>query len=86
MGLDPSATMLAYARRRSGADAVSWFLGDSSSIPPGGFDYAVMTGNVAQHVPENDWERTLRELRHALNTGGTIELRAHNLFAETKRP
>lgn len=35
--------MVAYARRRAGADAVGWILGDSRSIPPGVFDYAVMS-------------------------------------------
>jgi SAM-dependent methyltransferase len=78
VGLDPSATMLAYARGRAGADAVNWVLGDSSSIPRDGFDYAVMTGNVAQHIPDNDWERTLLELRQALETGGTLAFESRN--------
>lgn len=78
VGVDPSATMLAYARRRAGADAVTWIHGNSSSIPRGGFDYAVMTGNVAQHVPDNDWERTLRELRKALTTGGILAFESRN--------
>lgn len=78
VGLDPSATMLAYARRRADADAVKWILGDSSSIPRGGFDYAVMTGNVAQHVSDSDWERTLHELRQALKTGGTLAFESRN--------
>lgn len=59
VGVDRSATMLDYARRRVGADAVSWFLGDSRSIPASKFDLAVMNGNVAQHVPDDDWDQAL---------------------------
>lgn len=78
LGVDPSAAMLAYARSRAGSDAVEWVLGDSSSIPRDGFDYAVMTGNVAQHVPEDQWGRTLVELRQALRKGGTLAFESRN--------
>lgn len=78
VGVDPSVTMLAYARRRPGAEAVTWVDGDSSSIPQGPFDYAVMTGNVAQHVPEADWTRTLRDLRQALDLGGVLAFETRN--------
>lgn len=54
VGVDPSASMLAYARQRPGGDAVDWRVGDSRQIPGDGFDLAVMTGNVAQHFPAND--------------------------------
>lgn len=78
VGVDPSASMIAYARRRAGADAVDWVLGGSSGIPPGRFDYAVMSGNVAQHIPDMDWDHTLRELRQALKTGGTLAFESRN--------
>ncbi len=78
VGVDPSPAMLAYARRRAGADAVKWVLGDSTSIPREEFDVAVMTGNVAQHIPDTDWDRTLADLRHALKTGGTLSFETRN--------
>jgi SAM-dependent methyltransferase len=78
VGVDPSATMLAYARRRANADGASWIVGDSRSIPTGAFDYAVMTGNVAQHISDADWDRTLRELRQALTEGGTLAFESRN--------
>lgn len=78
VGVDPSATMLGYARRRANADGVSWILGDSRTIPSGAFDYAVMTGNVAQHIPDAEWDRTLRELRQALTVGGTLTFESRN--------
>lgn len=78
VGVDPSASMLAYARRRVGAESVSWLLGDSRDIPGGLFDYAVMTGNVAQHIAEPDWTRTLADLRRSLRTGGTLAFESRN--------
>lgn len=78
VGMDPSPAMLTYARRRSGADNVEWILGDSSSIPRDSFDYAVMTGNVAQHIPDGEWERTLLELRQALKQGGILAFESRN--------
>ena len=78
VGVDPSVRMLAYARRRAGTAAVKWVLGDSRSIPPGAFDYAVMTGNVAQHIGEADWTRTLGDLRKALRAGGILAFESRN--------
>ena len=78
VGVDPSAAMIAYARRRAGAEGVEWFHGDSRAIPPGPFDVAVMTGNVAQHVPESDWARTLGDLCRALRRGGLLAFESRN--------
>lgn len=78
VGIDPSPSMLSYAQRREGAGTVEWILGDSSSIPRGGFDYAVMTGNVAQHIPDGQWERTLLDLRQALKQGGVLAFESRN--------
>lgn len=81
VGVDPSAAMLAYARRRPGGDAVTWVLGDSSAAPAGPFDLAVMTGNVAQHIPEADWMRTLHDLRARLRPGGILAFESRNPIA-----
>jgi SAM-dependent methyltransferase len=78
VGVDPSASMLAYAQGRAGAAAVDWLLGDSRSIPAGSFDYAVMTGNVAQHIGHADWTRTLEDLHTALRAGGTLSFESRN--------
>lgn len=80
VGVDPSPAMLAFARRRPGADGVEWIDGDSQAAPRVPFDLAVMTGNVAQHLPEAHWGRTLRDLRARMADGGTVRLREHNLF------
>jgi SAM-dependent methyltransferase len=83
VGVDPSANMLAYARARPGASAVDWRLGDSRNLPSRAFDYAVMTGNVVQHIPESDWSRTLRDLRAALRHGGTLAFESRNPAARS---
>lgn len=63
VGVDPSHAMLTYARNRPGADTVTWIEGDTRAVMEGDFDLIVMTGNVAQHIPDPDWERTLADLR-----------------------
>jgi SAM-dependent methyltransferase len=78
VGVDPSATMLAYAKRRPDGDAVHWVLGDSRSIPDQRFDYAVMTGNAAQHIPDAHFDRTLRDLRRALRPGAVLAFECRN--------
>lgn len=81
VGVDPSAAMLAFAQARPGADRVEWVHGDSRDIPHLDFDYAVMTGNVAQHIGERDWPRTLRDLRHAMRPGATLAFETRNPLA-----
>jgi SAM-dependent methyltransferase len=78
VGVDPSAGMVTYARRRPGASSVTWILGDSGSIPGVQFDYTVMTGNVVQHILGTDWDRTLRDIRSSLVAGGTLAFESRN--------
>lgn len=78
VGVDPSAAMIAYAAKRPHAQAVQWVHGDSRDIPPGPYDYAVMTGNVAQHIDNSTWTRTLDDLRSALRGGGTLAFESRN--------
>lgn len=78
VGVDPSRTMLAAARARPGAEAVTWLLGDSRVLPPRSADLAVMTGNVAQHIGDPDWSRTLADLHRALRRGGTLAFESRN--------
>jgi SAM-dependent methyltransferase len=85
VGVDPSRTMLAAARARPGAEAVTWLLGDSSVLPPGSADLAVMSGNVAQHIGDPDWSRTLADLHRALRRGGTLVFESRNPAARAWR-
>ncbi len=78
VGVDPSAAMLVYARGRLGGQTVTWIHGDSRYVPQEGFDLALMTGNVAQHISDADWGRTLRDLSRSLRTGGTLAFESRN--------
>lgn len=78
LGVDPSTTMLTHAACRSGGSAVTWVLGDSQAIADGPFDLAVMSGNVAQHIPDPAWERTLSDIRDALRDGGALVFESRN--------
>jgi Methylase involved in ubiquinone/menaquinone biosynthesis len=78
VGVDPSPGMLAYAQSRLGSETVEWILGDSRDLPAGEFDFVVMTGNVAQHILGTDWDRTLRDLRAHMPTGGVLAFESRN--------
>ena len=78
VGVDPSEAMLDHARRRDGGAVVTWVLGDSSTIPGAGFDLAVLTGNVAQHIPDPAWQQTLADLHRALRPGGLVAFETRN--------
>lgn len=77
-GVDPSPAMLAKARARAGGAAVQWVEGDSSAIPDREFNYVVMTGNVAQHIPDGDWERTLCDIARVMLPGGVLAFESRN--------
>ena len=78
VGIDPSPNMLAYATNRANGRSVRWMLGDSRDIPAVPFDYAVMTGNVAQHILDTDWERTLTDIGGAVRDGGVLAFDSRN--------
>jgi len=85
VGIDPSEAMIDYARRRPGAGTVTWTVGDSRDIRSNSCDYAVMTGNVAQHIPDDAWARTLGDVRRALQPGGVLAFESRNPLAEAWR-
>jgi ubiquinone/menaquinone biosynthesis C-methylase UbiE len=78
LGIDPSRRMLEYARRRPGAGQVRWLEGDASAIDIREADYAVMTGNVAQHIGNGSWAATLAKIHRALRTGGVLAFESRN--------
>lgn len=78
VGLDPSETMLDFARRRPGGQRIDWILGDTRALPPGRFNLAVLTGNVAQHILDPEWQSTLRDLHQQLGGGGVLAFDSRN--------
>lgn len=81
VGVDPSPAMIAFARNRPGAQRVAWVTGDSSSVPRAQFDFALMTSNVAQHISDPDWTRTLSDLRSCMRVGGVLAFDSRNPLA-----
>ena len=80
VGMDPARASLDIARRKPGADLVTWVLGDASTLPPLTVDAVTMTGNVAQvFVNDDEWSAALNAAHAALREGG-------HLVFETRDP
>lgn len=78
VGVDPSAAMLAYARQRPGAVEVAWVEGYAGDVREGQFDLIVMSGNVAQHIADPDWESTLKDVRRLAAPGSGLSFESRN--------
>lgn len=79
IGVDPSPTMLDFARRQPGANAVTWIDGDAFAIAPTArADLAICTGNAIMHVTPEALPPTLASLAGALRRGGTISFESRN--------
>lgn len=79
VGVDPSATMLGYARRQSGAEAVMWIHGDATAIRPDGeADLIVSSGNAMMHIGPEAYPTVLGALVGALRRGGVISFESRN--------
>jgi SAM-dependent methyltransferase len=77
IGVDPSPTMLGYARRQPGADAVTWIDGDFRAVEPAGdADLVVSSGNTMMHI--RNQAEVFRTLAAALRPGGVISFEARN--------
>ena len=78
--VDPALASLDVARAKPGAEAVTWLLGDATTLPSLQVDAAFMTGNVAQvFLTDEAWLATLRGIRRALRPLG-------HLVFETRDP
>jgi SAM-dependent methyltransferase len=79
VGVDPSATMLGYARRQPGAEAVTWIDGDATAIEHSGdVDLVVSSGNTMMHLGPAEYHSALTSLAGALRAGGTISFETRN--------
>ncbi|HET6742310.1 MAG TPA: class I SAM-dependent methyltransferase [Kribbella sp.] len=77
IGVDPSTTMLGYARRQPGADAVTWVDGDHRAVQPtGDVDLVVSSGNTMMHVAEH--AAAVTALAAALRPGGMLAFESRN--------
>ncbi|WP_329001570.1 class I SAM-dependent methyltransferase [Kribbella sp. NBC_00709] len=77
IGVDPSPTMLGYARRRPGADAVTWIEGDFSAVEQThDADLVISTGNTIMHI--SNQAEVFSTLAGALRPGGVISFESRN--------
>ncbi len=73
VALEPAAASVDVARGKSGAERVTWLLGDASALPALQVDLATMTANVVQAIwSPDDWTETLAGIWHALRPGGWL--------------
>ena len=80
VGVDPAGPSLEVARRKPGADLVTWVQGTATDLPALSADLAVMTANVAQvFLTDPEWAQTLVAVRRRLRPGG-------HLVFETRDP
>lgn len=78
-GVDPSRTMLNYARRQPGSGSVTWIDGDAGALAPTGTaDLAICTGNAIMHIGPAELPSTLAALAGALRSGGTLSFDSRN--------
>jgi ubiquinone/menaquinone biosynthesis C-methylase UbiE len=73
VGLDPAEASLDVARRKPGADLVTWIHGDVLALPDLAVDVVTMTANVAQvFVTDSEWSQVLQASWRALRPGGYL--------------
>lgn len=83
IGVDPASAMLAVAQQNDIDQTVTWVNGDASNIVNQGADLLLMTGNVAQiFLNDDDWLETLKQINHALRTGGHLAFESRNPMAK----
>jgi SAM-dependent methyltransferase len=71
-GVDPASASIEAARRKPGAERVTWIVGTSAELE-GSFDVAVLTSHVAQFlVTDQEWDRTFADVQRALVPAGRL--------------
>jgi SAM-dependent methyltransferase len=89
-GLDPSAAMLAIARRRPYGSSIRWIHGEVTDLPPLDADLAIMAGHVPQFfLTDAAWAFALASIARALRPGGWLSFETRDPTArawETPSP
>jgi SAM-dependent methyltransferase len=70
LGVDPALASLDVARKKPGAERVTWRLGDAHDLLGWEAELVTMTGNAAQAVLGDDWPALLMQVHDALRAGG----------------
>ncbi len=84
--VDPAAAMLDLARRRPGAERVTWQQGHAVDLADAAADLVLMSGHVAQlFVADDDWQQALRHCGRALRDGGHLAFEMRDPAAQAWR-
>jgi SAM-dependent methyltransferase len=83
VALDPAAASIEVAKRKPGAGRVRWIVGDAFAIPNLIVDAVVMSGNVGEHLRDEEWAATLQACRDALRPGGHLVFCARDPVGES---
>ena len=79
VGIDPSPTMIDYARTRPGGDAVEWLLGTAEVLPDdGSADLVLCTGNAIMHLGPDELSADLASVAASLRPGATFSFETGN--------
>lgn len=72
-GVDPAGASVDVARRKPGADGVTWVVGEARAALPLQVDLVTMTANVAQvFTTDAAWREVLAAAHDALRPGGHL--------------
>ena len=83
VGIDPAEAMLRVARARPGGDRVEWRRGTAELIEPASADLVIMSGNVAMHLIDQDWQQEPTERTTA--AGRPTRVRGHEHAGRGRR-
>lgn len=78
-GVDPSRTMLDYARRQPGSESATWIHGDASALAPTGTaDLTLCTGNAIMHLSQEELPSAPTSIAAALRPAGIVSFESRN--------
>jgi SAM-dependent methyltransferase len=72
IGVEPGSASMDLARRQPGAARVQWILGDAAAMPDCDADLVTMTGNIPEHLTDEQWTAALAASHRALRPGGHL--------------
>jgi hypothetical protein len=75
---DPAAASIDVAQQKSGAEFVRWLVGDAPQLPAIEVEMVTMTGNVVEHLDDNELLETFRVCNASLVPGGHIAVGSRN--------
>jgi ubiquinone/menaquinone biosynthesis C-methylase UbiE len=79
IGVEPGTASVELARRKPGAERVEWILGDAAAMPDCHADMVTMTGNIPEHMSDDQWTAALVAAYRVLHPGGRLVFGNRNI-------